>query len=98
MYLRKIKRPQGVYLAIQESYYDSSSRQSRTRTVQSLGYLEALKAEYDDPIAFLLKSHGDDRTKEDRKIYNHNNRLPYQNEYGYRRCPQHRLWCVKGVV
>ena len=55
MYLRKIKRPQGVYLAIQESYYDSSSRQSRTRTVQSLGYLEALKAEYDDPIAFFTQ-------------------------------------------
>ncbi len=55
MYLRKIKRPQGFYLAIQESYYDSSSRQSRTRTIQSLGYLEALKAEYDDPIAFFTQ-------------------------------------------
>ncbi len=55
MYLRKIQRPQGVYLAIQESYYDSSSRQSRTRTVQSLGYLEALKAEHDDPIAFFTQ-------------------------------------------
>lgn len=55
MYLRKIRRPQGVYLAIQESYYDSSSRQSRTRTVQSLGYLEALKVEYDDPIAFFTQ-------------------------------------------
>lgn len=55
MYLRKIQRPQGVYLAIQESYYDSLSRQSRTRTIQSLGYLEALKAEYDDPIAFFTQ-------------------------------------------
>jgi len=43
MYLRKIQRPQGIYLAIQESYYDSSRRQSRTRTIQSLGYLETLK-------------------------------------------------------
>ena len=24
MYLRQIKRPQGLYLAIQESYYDDS--------------------------------------------------------------------------
>ncbi len=55
MYLRKIQRPQGVYLAIQESYYDSLSKQSRTRTIQSLGYLEALKAEYDDPIAFFTQ-------------------------------------------
>lgn len=55
MYLRKIKRPQGTYLAIQESYYDISSKQSRTRTIQSLGYLEALKSQYDDPIAFFTQ-------------------------------------------
>lgn len=53
MYLRKIKRPQGIYLAIQESYYDSTSKQSRTRTVQSLGYLDVLKKEYDDPVAYF---------------------------------------------
>lgn len=53
MYLRKIKRPQGIYLAIQESYYDSASKQSRTRTVQSLGYLDVLKKEYDDPVAYF---------------------------------------------
>ena len=53
MYLRKIKRPQGIYLAIQESYYDSTSKQSRTRTIESLGYLDALKKEYDDPIAYF---------------------------------------------
>ena len=53
MYLRKIKRPQGIYLAIQESYYDNKSKQSRTRTVESLGYLDALKKEYDDPVAYF---------------------------------------------
>lgn len=53
MYLRKIKRPQGIYLAIQESYYDNTSKQSRTRTVESLGYLDALKKEYDDPVAYF---------------------------------------------
>lgn len=53
MYLRKIKRPQGIYLAIQESYYDSTTKQSRTRTVKSLGYLDALKKEYDDPVAYF---------------------------------------------
>ncbi len=55
MYLRKIKRPKGIYLAIQESYYDSSTKQSRTRTIQSLGYLEDLKSEYEDPIAFFTQ-------------------------------------------
>ena len=55
MYLRNIKRLQGIYLVIQESYYDSSARQSRTRTVESLGYLEALKKQYDDPVAFFTQ-------------------------------------------
>ena len=53
MYLRQIKRPKGIYLAIQESYYDSEKKRSRTKTVQSIGYLDALKNEYDDPIAFF---------------------------------------------
>ncbi len=55
MYLRQIKRPQGIYLAIQESYYDSSKKQSRTRTIQSIGYLDNLKKEYDDTIAYFPK-------------------------------------------
>ena len=55
MYLRQIKRPQGIYLAIQESYYDSEKKQSRTRTIQSLGYLHNLKKEYDDPVAHFEK-------------------------------------------
>ncbi len=55
MYLRKIKRPKGIYLTILENYYDSNSRQSRSRTIKSLGYLEDLKKEYDDPVAFFTK-------------------------------------------
>ena len=55
MYLRQINRPQGIYLAIQESYYDREKRQSRTRTVQSLGYLEKLKTQYDDPVAYFTE-------------------------------------------
>lgn len=55
MYLRQIKRPKGIYLAIQESVYDSSSKQSRTRTVKSLGYLEDLKEAYPDPIGHFRR-------------------------------------------
>lgn len=55
MYLRKIKRPKGIYLAIQESYYDSVTKQSRTRTIESLGYLDELSHKYDDPIAFFSR-------------------------------------------
>lgn len=59
MYLRQIKRPQGIYLAIQESYYDSSKKQSRTRTIKSIGYLDNLKKEYDDPIAYFSQKAAD---------------------------------------
>ena len=52
MYLRQIKRPQGIYLAIQESYYDREKKQSRTRTIESLGYLEDLKQKHKDPISY----------------------------------------------
>ncbi len=55
MYLRKINRPKGIYLAIQESYYDSVSKQSRTKTIESIGYLEDLKKEYDDPLAYFTQ-------------------------------------------
>lgn len=53
MYLRQIKRPQGIYLAIQKSVYDSASKQSRTKTVKSLGYLDKLAETYPDPIAYF---------------------------------------------
>ena len=71
MYLRQIKRPQGIYLAIQESYYDSSKKQSRTRTVESIGYLENLKKEYRDPIAYFSKKAADmtiEKKKEKSKV------------------------------
>lgn len=51
MYLRQIKNKKGPYLVIQESYYDSTTKQSRTRTVKSIGYLDVLKQEFEDPIA-----------------------------------------------
>lgn len=70
MYLRKIKRPQGIYLAIQESYYDSESKQSRTRTVQSLGYLDVLEKEYDDPVAYFT-SKAVEMTKEKKRSRSH---------------------------
>ena len=71
MYLRQIKRPQGIYLAIQESYYDSSKKQSRTRTIESIGYLENLKKDYDDPVAYFSKKASDmtiEKKKEKSKV------------------------------
>lgn len=53
MYLRKAnnRKTGRTYLSIAESYYDKVQKKSRTRTIKSLGYLDILEAEYDNPIA-----------------------------------------------
>ena len=53
MFLRQTKKPKGTYLAIVENVYDSTLKKNRQRTIQGIGYLEELKAQYDDPIAFF---------------------------------------------
>lgn len=55
MFLRQTKKPKGTYLAIVENVYDSSLKKNRQRTVQGIGYLEDLKTQFDDPVAFFLK-------------------------------------------
>jgi transposase len=40
-----------TYLSIVHGYWDSAAKQSRTRTVQKIGYLDVLMKEYDDPVA-----------------------------------------------
>jgi transposase len=54
-----------TYLSIVNSYYDKQTKQSRTATVRSIGYLDELEKEYDDPIAFF--------TEEVRKMNEKNN-------------------------
>ncbi len=55
MYLHKLKKPNGdVYLAIKEKYY-IPKKGTRERTVESLGYLSALKKEHDDPVAYYTE-------------------------------------------
>lgn len=52
MYLKKSKRSSGrTYLSIADSYRDKEKGYSRTITIESLGYLDELEKEYDDPIA-----------------------------------------------
>lgn len=53
MFLRQTKKPKGTYLAIVENVYDSSLKKNRQRTIEGIGYLEVLKDQYDDPIAFF---------------------------------------------
>lgn len=53
MFLRQTKKPKGTYLAIVENIYDSRLKKNRQRTIQGIGYLEDLKAKYDDPISYF---------------------------------------------
>jgi len=52
MYLRKMKQKHTgrTYLSIVEGYRDKETKKSKSRTIQSLGYLDELIKEYPDPI------------------------------------------------
>ncbi len=50
--LKKDKRPNGrVYLSIVEGYRDPNTKKPKQRKVKSLGFLDELEKEYDDPIS-----------------------------------------------
>ncbi|MDD2216721.1 MAG: IS1634 family transposase [Eubacteriales bacterium] len=53
MYLKqsKYKKTGRTYLSIVRGYWDSDCKQSRTKTIKTLGYLDELEKEYPDPIA-----------------------------------------------
>ena len=53
MYLKQATRKKTgrTYLSIVHGYWDSAAKQSRTRTVRKIGYLDELLSEYEDPIA-----------------------------------------------
>ena len=56
MHLKKTTRKDGrIYLSIVDGFYDKKRGHSRTVTVESLGYLDALEKQYDDPIAFFTQ-------------------------------------------
>ena len=52
MNLKQSRRKDGrVYLSIEKAYRDKATGKSRATTIKSLGYLDELEKEYDDPIA-----------------------------------------------
>jgi len=52
MNLSVLPRPKGrKYLSIVKSYRDPVTKKPKTKTIKSLGYLDKLEKEYDDPIA-----------------------------------------------
>ena len=55
MFLRKEKRKGRLYLSIVQSYWDAKTKISKTKTIQSLGYLDVLEKDYADPIAHFTQ-------------------------------------------
>lgn len=55
MYLQKNTNPRNnrVYLQIVHKYRDKETKRIRSKTIKSLGYLDELEKEYDDPIAYF---------------------------------------------
>lgn len=56
MYLKQSKTRNGrIFLSITDGYYDKAKKTSRSVTVESLGYLDELEKQFDDPIAHFSK-------------------------------------------
>lgn len=56
MHLKKTPQRNGrIYLSIVDGYYDKERGHTRTRTIESLGYLDVLEKQYDDPIAYFTE-------------------------------------------
>lgn len=54
MHLKRVNKPSGrIYLSIVQSYRDKTSKQSKSKTIKSLGYLDDLEKVYDDPISYF---------------------------------------------
>ena len=56
MHLKKSPRPDGrIYLSAVHGYREPNSGKTKMRTIQSFGYVDKLKEQYDDPIAHFGK-------------------------------------------
>lgn len=54
MFLKQSKYKNGkVFLSIVEGYYDPVSKKPKQRTVEKIGYLDDLKDQYEDPVAYF---------------------------------------------
>lgn len=69
MHLKKTARKDGrIYLSIVDGFYDKNRGHSRTVTIESLGYLDALEKQYDDPIVFFTQKV--EKLKVEKKLQN----------------------------
>lgn len=56
MFLKKDKKPNGrIYLSIVEGYRESTTGKTKHRKVKSLGYVDELEKEFDDPISHFTE-------------------------------------------
>lgn len=56
MHLKKTPSPSGrIRLSIVDTYYDKTKKTSRQKTIESIGFLDELEKQYDDPIAYFQK-------------------------------------------
>ena len=56
MYLKKTPNSHGrIRLSIVDTYYDKAKKCSRQKTVESIGWLDELEKQYDNPIAHFIK-------------------------------------------
>lgn len=68
MYLKKsTKKKSGrTHLSIAQNYWDSQNKRSKTKTIQTLGYLDELQKDFDDPVshfeAIVAKMNEDQHT------------------------------------
>ena len=69
MYLKKStnKKTGRTHLSIVHNYWDAKSKRSRTKTIETLGYVDVLSKEFEDPIshfeAVVLKMNEEEKMK-----------------------------------
>jgi len=73
MFLRKATNSKTgrTYLSIVHCYWDSDSKKSRTKTIQSIGFLDELEKEFADPISHFtaIASQMEEERKQDNAAY-----------------------------
>lgn len=55
MFLRKEKRKDRIYLSIVHGYREKGTGKSKQKTMKTLGYLDELEKEYEDPISYFTQ-------------------------------------------
>ncbi len=93
MYLKKSKNNKTgrTYLYIADGYHDKEKGYTKTITVQSLGYIDVLEKQYDDPIAHfteIVKQMNDEKREKNLSIpmqiaLNENLEINSNNSYNF---------------